>query len=295
MLMPRWRPLAMLAALLFPLIRAGAAAPTDDLERLALLHGRSADGWQAVEGTITPTTLEGTPAIAFRVEVNWLEGEKGYPIGWPRMQMNLPKDRADWRKWERIRVKVYARTSRGSLPHQPLGLTLSAGGRNANWERDFEGLGLGRWQEYVFDLSDLALRDRVDSVGLFISESNYQHGDVLEFFIADVELLRYTRPTLISLEPRAKLVFADDCSLGAAVTMLGVPAGASAPIQVRLEKGGRAFAGCRAEVAEGTGLISLRLPKPPPTGDYTLVASDGKRELRAGVKLITSPWQGGAR
>jgi hypothetical protein len=278
-----------------PLLTLAFARPADDVERLVLIDGRSLDGWEAEEATLTPIVVEGTPALAFRVVVNWHEGEARYPIGWPRIGKSVPEGQGDWSAWEQMRLRVRAEASVDALPYQPLGVSLSTGGGNANWEREAEGLRKDQWMEFTFDLSDVPQRERVDHVGLFISEADYPDGAELQFGIADLELVRYRRPTLVGLEPLARVAFADAKALPLAVKMYGLSAGATAPVQIMLRQGQRVVTEDRLQAQEGSTQLSLSLPAGLAPGGYSLVVSGGGREFSEAIKLAASPWKEGRR
>jgi len=283
-------------ALILILIAACAAASrgiaaAGDVERFVLIDGESTAGWESAESTLTPAEVEGTKALLFRVQVDWKGGEPNYPIGWPRIQFRLAPGQGDWRKWEQVRVRVYGKKAGAPFPAKPLGITISSGRRNVSWERDCFGLRAGAWQEFVFDLRDAPARDNVTSLGVFISESEYSDGEGLEFYISDLELLRYTRPTLIAFHPLGNVAFADAKALAAVVDMLGVAAGATALVRIELSKDGKMVAAASAQAAEGETQVSLPLSKPVDPGAYSLTIKSGGRSLSHSVTLVASPWR----
>ncbi|MGD0111824.1 MAG: hypothetical protein ABSD48_08150 [Armatimonadota bacterium] len=266
-------------------------AAAADVERLVLIDGKSAAGWQCDESTLTPAEVDGAKALLFRVQVDWEGGEPGYPIGWPRIHFGVPAGQGDWRTWEQVRLRVYAKKVGAPFPAQPLGITISSGRQNVSWEKNCSNLQAGAWQEFVFDLRDAPARDNITSLGVFISESEYSDGDVLEFYISDLELLRYTRPTLMTFQPLGDVAFADAKALSAIVDILGVAAGTTASVEIELRKGGEAIATAVAQAAEGQTQVSLPLSKPLPPGAYSLAATAGGRALSHNIMLVASPWQ----
>jgi len=266
-------------------------AAAADTERWVLIDGESTAGWHAEESILTPVEIDGTKALLFRVQVDWASGEPNYPIGWPRIHFGVPAGQGDWRKWEQVRLGVYAKKAGAPFPAQPLGITVSSGKRNVSWEKNCSGLRAGAWQEFVFDLRDAPARESVSSLGVFISESDYSDGDVLEFYISDLELLRYTRPTLMSFHPLGEVAFTDARALPAIVDMLGVAAGAAAPVEIELRKGGEVIAAATAQATEGETQVSLPLSEPLPAGGYALAITAGGRVLSHNITLVASPWQ----
>lgn len=287
--------LALLLCLLTPGPARAATTADDNVERLILIDGRTLGGWVAVESSLAPDSVAGVPALLFTVPVNWSTGEPNYPIGWPRIQLSLPVEMGDWRKWEQMRVRVYALTSRDPLPYRPLGVTVSSADRNVSWERDAVGLQTGQWSEFAFDLRDLPERDRIRSVGIFISEDAYRDGETLQFYISELELLRYTRPTLVGFDLLAAVAFADAKALPVAVKMLGLGEGETAPVALRLKEGDTLLAQAEVVVPEGVTQVSLPLPTGISPGEYRLVASSGGEERSRAVRLVSSPWEGEAQ
>jgi hypothetical protein len=260
------------------------------VETRALINGREVDGWQAVESTVTAATVEGEPALVFRVPVDWSAGEPSYPIGWPRLQLSVPADQADWRGWEQLRLRVLARSSAGALPFRPLGVTIRSGAERGWWEEEVQRLPAGQWQEATFDLRRLPDPSQVRSVGIFISEDNYADQTVLDLAIARLELVRYTQPTLLELQPLASVAFVDAASLPLQVKVFGLRAGADAAIKVRLAQGRKVVADRQVRAGEGETQLTLALPRGLPSGQYLLSGSVGEQTLSASVTLVTSPW-----
>ncbi len=288
-------PLLLALAALCALASTPAVAQiaADDRERLVLIDGKTVDGWQATESSLSATVLDGVDAFRFALTVDWKAGEANYPIGWPRISREMRP--GDWRKWEQIHLRVLARTDRGSFPAEPLGLTISTEGHNSGWEKEAQPLQAGQWQDFTFDLRGLGNADKVSSVGVFISDASYADGTKLEFYISRLELLRYRQPTLLAFQPVARVAFADAKAIPLTVQMLGVAAGATAPVQIALMGEPGAIASHVAQAAEGETQLSLPLPELLPPGEYTLTVSVGTHSLSEGVKLIASPWQEAAR
>lgn len=273
----------------------GDTPMSDDVERLVLIDGKTVNGWEAVESTLAPAIIQGTSALLFSVPVDWSAGEPNYPIGWPRIQMSVPPEQSDLRRWEQLRFRVRALTDRDPLPTRPLGITISAGDTHVSWERDAVGLQTGQWSEFVFDLRDLPERDRVRSIGVFISEDAYRDGETVRFYISDLELLCYTRPTLVGFDLLAAVAFADAKALPVAVKMLGLGEGDTAPVSLRLKEGAKMLAQAEVLVPKDVTQVSLPLPTGIRPGEYRLVASSGGEERARAVRLVSSPWEGEAQ
>jgi hypothetical protein len=267
-------------------------SPTDvgDVERWALIDGRSVGEWTAVESTLSLGTAEGEDAFLFHVPVDWTAGEKDYPVGWPRIHMRVPDDKADWRRWEQLRLRVYAPAEGDPLPADPIGVSLGTGDHHSSWGRNATGLRRGDWMEFALDLSDVPDADRVHSIVVFVSESNYRHGDTLRFYVSRLELVRHLKPTLAGLESVPGVAFADAAAVSFRVKMLGVGSG-TARIEIALRRGEVTVSQTTARVVRGTTLVTLPLSPTVPPGEYTVVARAGETEISQPIRLVASPWQ----
>jgi hypothetical protein len=260
-------------------------------ETLPLLDASATAGWQPEESTLTAASLGGIPALDFHVKVDWLTGEPNYPIGWPRAARNLPAELKDWRGWEQIRYRVYATSDRGTLPPSALSLVIGTGNRNISWETSADGLRPGVWREYIYDLTEIPYRDQVRMVEFAIAESEYHDGESLDFWISKLELVRYTRPTLVDLALESRVAFADQRAVPFTVKVLGVAAGGTAPVQVSLQRAGKSVAAQQLKAGEGVTPLGFSLSHPLSPGQYRFVARVGDQALTADLTLVPSPWQ----
>jgi len=203
----------------------------------------------------------------------------------------VPADQCDWRGWEQIRLRVLAQSSAGSFPSRPLSITIRTGDPSVSSDRSLPALEVGKWQDFTFDLLDLSNPGAVGSVTLSLSRGRYAEKTTLEFAIARLELLRYSQPTLLDLQLLVAVAFADARSLPMQVKLLGLPADATTPVELRLMKGAEAVATWRAQAQEGETQLTFPLPRVLSPGDYTVSGAAGGSTLSAPVKLVASPWQ----
>jgi len=265
-----------------------AAAP---VESRVLIDGRQLSGWEAVESTLTQTSVEDEPVLLFRAEIDPGSTSPSRRGGRPHIQWSVPSDQRDWRGWEQIRLRLLARSSAGSFPSRPLGITIRTGDPPVSSDRTVPALQMGEWQDLTFDLLDLSNPGAVGSVTLSLSRGRYPDKTTLEFAIARLELLRYSQPTLLALQPLVAVAFADARSLPMQVKVLGLPAGATTPVELRLMRGAEAVATWRAQAQEGEMQLTFPFPRALSPGDYTVSGTAGGSTLSAPVKLVASPWQ----
>jgi hypothetical protein len=131
----------------------------------------------------------------------------------------------------------------------------------------------------------------VGSVTLSLARGRYADKTTLEFAIARLELLRYSQPTLLDLHPLVAVAFADAGSLPVQAKLLGLPAGATTPLELRLMKGAEAVASWRTQAQEGEMQLSFPLPGALSPVNYTVSGTAGGSTLSAPVRLVASPWQ----
>lgn len=289
----RWLPFMVAVGLItcFTHATADDRAPLHEGEQTrVLIDGTSALGWNAVEGTLTPTTIDGEPAMLFRIPVDWHGGEANYPVGWPRIQTNYTEEQGDWRGWDLIRLRILPRSSTGSLPFRPLGITITSQERGG-WERDIPSLKYGEWQGVTFDLRDVVSPEKVRANGIFISEDKYADGTTLDFYISRLELVRYIRPTVVEFAPVASATFTDAKSLPIKIKMYGVPEGKTVPVQLALKREGKVIATSTVQVGNGETQLTLPLKKPVVPGEYSISAVVSGNARSVPIRFVTSPWQ----
>jgi hypothetical protein len=279
---------AVLALSALSLPHLSAAAP---VESRALIDGREVAGWEAVDSTLTQTSVEGEPALLFRAVIDPGSTSPSRRGGRPHIQWSVPADQRDWRGWEQIRLRVLAQSSGGSFSSRPLRITIRSGDPPVSSDRSVPALEMGKWQDFTFDLLDLSNPGAVGLVTLSLSRGRYAEKTTLEFAIARLELLRYSQPTLLDLQLLVGVAFADARSLPMQVKLLGLPAGGTTPVELRLIKESTPVANCRAQAEEGEAQLTFPLPRGLSPGEYTLSGTVGGSTLSAPVKLVASPWQ----
>jgi len=264
------------------------------MEARVLADGDSGSTWSIAEATMEPgdTHARAGRAMRFHIDVNHETGEVNYPIGWPRTYISLPEGERDWSGWDFIDFWLYAESSREALPTTPLGFIVRCPDKNSSFTTNLSDARLGEWVHFRFPISSLPDPANCAAVQFYISESNYQHGDVLDFWIDDLRLLRYSEPTLISVQPLNQVAFRDQPVLRIAVDLTGLEEGATAQVEVGLRRDGEGVA--LAATALGAGLATIALPlDAAPAGSYEAWArvAGSDRTLTQPVRVVSSPWE----
>ncbi len=269
------------------------------MEAMVLADGDSGSEWNVAEATMEPDATHSREggAMRFHIDVNHETGQPEYPIGWPRTYTAVPEDHRDWREWDFIDFWLYAETSRESLPDTPLGFIVRSPDRPNSFNATLDEAKKGEWVHFRFPTSDMPNPAECTRVQYFIAEANYNHGDVLDFWIDDLALLRYAQPTLISLQPVANLEYADTDVVRIEVDLTGVDEGETVEVLARLVRDGSTVRQSSATLANGRQTIPLTVGGGLPAGTYTVQAQivGNDRTLSEDVRVISSPWEGDAQ
>ncbi len=274
---------------------AGAQPAEPPMEALVLSDGDNDVQWNSAEATMEPdaTHARSGQAMRFHVDVNHETGEPNYPIGWPRTYITVPEDVRDWSKWDFIDFWVYTETSREALPSTPLGFIVRCPDKANSSSTTLSDLRIGDWAHFRFPVADLPNPADCTGVQFYISESNYNHGDVLDFWIDDLALLRYAQPTIISAAPLNRVHYADVSVLRVRVELTGMEDDERAEVLTKLVRNGSPVRQSSARLGPGVHTIPLDVGADTAAGDYEvqtqIVASD--RTLTAPVRIVSSPWE----
>lgn len=271
-----------------------------NMERLVLDDGVEAEAaaWAVAEATVTVDkkhARRGDTALRFHIEVNWETGEKNYPIGWPRMSRDWPEAVQNWRAYDFLEFSIFAESSRPQLPNEPLGLILKGAQKQNIFTRSLSELRLGEWTDYRIPLADIIGAETMTGIQFYISESNYKHGDVLDFWIDHISLVRYVEPSLASSCVPERALFADAGYVAVDLSVLGLIEDQQAEISWELRLRGRSVAAGKLKSSRGKSRVYVPLPLNLEAGNYELGLKIGQEALFFPVKLIFSPWQEAAK
>ena len=273
----------------------GAQAEEPSMETLVLADGDGKSEWHSAEATMRPDAthaVEGR-AMRFHVDVNHETGQPDYPIGWPRTYISMPEDARDWRKWDFVEFWLYAHTSRESLPNTPLGFIVRSPDKPNSYHRTVHEAQKGKWTRVRVPTSDMPRPDECRAVQFFISESNYNHGDVLDFWIDGLALVRYAEPTVISMRPVGRVQYADTGVVRIEVGMTGLEEGQTAELLLRLVRDSETVHRGSAVLRSGIQTVPLEVGGDLDAGCYELQAqiAGSQRTVTETTRVISSPWE----
>jgi hypothetical protein len=199
-----------------------------NIERLVLCDMADVSAWHNESPAETKLSSsdahvrQGKFALKFANVVDHTTGEKNYPIGWPRTTLDLAKAKlTDWSEYDFFECWIYVETSRAALPRSPLSLGLTHPGHKASTGRDLREVCKDQWTKIVIPMTEVKDPKNVLRVRFNISESNYQHGDRVDFYICDMVLGRYATPAIAELTLEQNLLYTDARSVAAQFRLVG--------------------------------------------------------------------------
>jgi hypothetical protein len=272
-----------------------AQADEPPMETLVLADGDSDSQWHTAEAMMRPDathSMEGR-AMRFHIDVNHETGQPDYPIGWPRTYLSMPEESRDWRKWDFVEFWLYADTSRKNLPNTPLGFIVRSPDKPNSYHRTVDEAQKGKWTHVRVPTSDMPLPGQCTAVQFFIAESNYNHGDVLDFWIDGLALVRYAEPTIISMQPLGRVQYADTDAVRMEVGMTGLEERQTAELLVRLVRDSETVRRSSAVLRSGVQTVPLEVGGDLEAGCYELQAQivGSQRTVTETIRVISSPWE----
>ncbi len=270
---------------------AVAAAP-EGMVPVTLPIFADARQWYAEECTVANDPAMVPPGVAtsvrIHIDVNHFTGEKAYPIGWPRSGMATPTA-WDWSGYDLLTFQIRAATSREKLPTTPGGLIFSMPDKSRQYLLRLPSAS-GVWTEVAVPIEALPNPRELTRIQFYLSEGDYQHGDTVDLWIADLTLWRYAQPTIREVRPLERVLDTSAGYLVLEVLAAGFEAGQTQAGRLLLRRGQQALGAVDLTVQRGKQRLVVPLPKLAP-GTLTLAAELGGRETAtATVELVASPY-----
>ncbi len=163
------------------------AAPSSELLLLDSLL--APERWVTAECTVSSDLddVNNQPLLHLQIPVDHQAGEIKYPIGWPRITLKTRVDESQWFNYDSLSFAIYTQVSRPEMSKIPISLAIYCASQSY-----LENISAkhGEWLEITIPLDKLPAPGIVTGLRFSISESNYQHLDVLDFKIGKFRLLR---------------------------------------------------------------------------------------------------------
>ncbi|HCU36132.1 MAG TPA: hypothetical protein DGT21_12000 [Armatimonadetes bacterium] len=266
-----------------------------EMEKLVLAAGARPEVWSVAEATMASSPemrKTGEASLHFHIDVDYFAGEAKYPIGWPRASVPFDQPwQQDWSAFDTLRLWVHSDTSRDALPSTPLGMIIYTPDKAHSFNYNMGELRKGEWVRIEIPLTRIANHDQVTRIQFAISESDYRHGDVLDFHIDDICLLRYAEPHLSDCRALPRVGYSDLRTVKVAFRALGIPGDGETPATLSLKSGGDQLASLQVGVSRGTNTVPFELREGLSDGVYEIVVQVGTAPPAAvQIRLVSSPW-----
>ncbi|MGB2822519.1 MAG: hypothetical protein WBF17_16155 [Phycisphaerae bacterium] len=252
--------------------------------------------WSPADCTVVASEqlkADGRATLHMHIPVDHHGGEKNHPIGWPRMYLNLkPAERA-WGEFERFEFLVYATMSRKKPPRQVINLQVQCPDKASTHRRNLAEIRLGKWVPVSIPVRGVKSVEKVARLGLNISESDYRHGEKLDFYFGAFRLARAAEFGLARIEVRSRVMYADRPMLKVVLDVVGPEREVAKGVPLTIRRGAKAVHEQTVPVKRALQTVSLDLAKAGlEPGTYTVVAfaGDEARERASPFRIVESPW-----
>jgi len=168
-------------------------------------ESRLVDGFETTEGWETGGQKEirfdlserhvrqGKRALRLHVEIDHSQGEQvrkvKYPMGWPSVRKRY-KERLDLSAYDFIEFDVYFESQRGVDPDFALNVTLRDAADRTIYSTVLTDLRHRKWAHEKLCIRDIPAAASFRWISFWLSESVYDDGDVLDFYIDDLRAVK---------------------------------------------------------------------------------------------------------
>ncbi|MDD4097331.1 MAG: hypothetical protein PHC30_01045 [Lentisphaeria bacterium] len=282
-----------------PFIRASGVPPVVDQEEVMPLDDfLDPKRWRPAECTVevSELTLEGKPALHMHIPVDYHAGEEKYPIGWPRMYLDLRTPEKVFAQYDRFEFNLYATMSREDVPAAALNMGLYAQNQKASYIKigTEVPLVLGQWTKVSKPISKVESADQLHSLGLNISEKDYRDGDVLHFHFAGIRLVRSSFCRVAAMTAKSAVLFADAGVITVELEVEGPESDGARGVPFELSRDGKPLRLETLPVRRGRQTLDLDVAELRLTpGEYVLTVFpvNPERRVSVPVKVVSSPWE----
>jgi hypothetical protein len=271
-------------------------------QRLVLDDMEDVSDWSSgtpVESTVTRSDQhvhQGRYSLLFANRIDQTKGETNYPVGWPRVRKDMAKaGRSDWSGYDFFECWIYADSSRASLPSSPLSIGFYHRGKKRSTQVPLGQVQLGQWTKIVIPIAKIAEPGDVQAVQWSISESEYRHGDRVDFYIDDMLLTRIVDPTITEFAVGRRILYSSDRHLAGFYRVMGSQGLDRVTVEFEIGRNDTVAARTSAPISP-RGEITLAVPERLTPGEYwarlSLRGGEGKLIDRseAAFRVIEGPF-----
>ncbi|MDD4869677.1 MAG: hypothetical protein PHR77_03885 [Kiritimatiellae bacterium] len=256
----------------------------------------AAKKWVVAEATATSDSKHiktAKTALHFHINVDWKDGEKNYPIGWPRLNIRVPPDMQNWSNFDYLLFSIFVESSRTNLPATPLGFSLYLSGKKQGFNRPFTELQIGKWTDYKIPLREIVNTNACTGMQFHISESNYRDGDILDFWIDSIVLTRYLEPVITEAKLTEQTITADARFVEVEAMAFGIEKTKHAVAEFILTLNDKPVLTETLPLIQGRNIYQVPLSKMKRIpGNYNIkITHNGKTTVAGCIRMIGSPYQ----
>lgn len=234
--------------------------------------------WTTAECSVdtAPERREDQPVLHLQIPIDHQGGEAKHPIGWPRIYFSAREGESEWFAYDIFSFELYTEVSRPEMEQIPLSFAVFCGGKTYSENINARQ---GEWMRISIPCEKLPAPGRVTGLRVSISESSYQHLDVLDFKLGGFRLSRSPDCEITDLSvgiPRR------DNGLYLPVSMLVSGPGSDLPRGVPLQ------------ISQGEQVLRLET-LPVRRGDFSFLLDLSELHLQPGEYTLTIfPGQSGS-
>ncbi len=180
------------------------------------LDGWATGGQKEVSFDLSASHVkEGEHALHIHVEIDHVNaeavGEIKYPMGWPSVRKEYETG-TDVSAYDFLEFDVYFESQRGVDPDFALNVTIRDSEERGIYRAVLIDLRHGKWAHEKLCIRDIASADDLAWISFWLSESTYDHGAVIDFYIDNLRATKaadYGPPEVLAVRhPVAKADFA---------------------------------------------------------------------------------------
>ena len=174
----------------------------------------------------------------------------------------------DWSAYDFFECWIYVETSRDSLPAAPLGVGFSHTGHKRSTSLELKEVKKDEWVRITMPISKLMAPKDVQGIQFNISESRYKHGDRVNFYIADMALVRFVEPAVTALALDRAIQYSNTPDITALYSLSGYKGMDDIGVELAVGQGAAVPVARTLAKAARKGEITLAPAQPLAPGTY---------------------------
>lgn len=154
---------------------------------------------------------QGRHSLHLHVEIDHQHAEEvkkaKYPMGWPSVT-KVYEAAIDLSDYDFLELDLYFESRRGVDPDFALNVTVKDNEKRGIYRASLIDLRHGKWAHEKLCIREIATADAFGWISLWLSESTYDHGDVIDFYVDNLRATKaadYQAPEIVPIRrPLAK-------------------------------------------------------------------------------------------